>query len=223
MTMEGWNKKFMPDVATVPKRDDEVPGIPVSVLQYAARPVPTVPGVRPARLDDLPRCVDLINRTHAGRDLFRPYTLPSLMDRLDAGLALPFRNPMPRPYSLDDFYVLERDGHVVACAGLWDRGRDLWERWRHRETGEERVLTVASLLDLGHAAGDAEALAALVEHLIGVTHGLGRTYLVAPIETLPDVAALLANREPITETRYLQWRAERPALTPPPYLDLVYW
>jgi len=224
MTMEGWNRKFMPSVASVPVREGDVPGIPVTVLQYAAVPSNApISGVRAARADDLERCVSLINRTHERRDLFRPYTLPSLMDRLDAGLSGSFRSPWQPAYSMKDFYVLATGGEVLACAGLWDRGRDAWERWRHRDTGEERVLSAAALLDFGFAEGHERDLAALIEHLVGVTHGLGRTYLVAPLETLPEVAAFLESREPVRETRYLQWRADQPLLTPPPYLDLCYW
>ena len=224
MTMESWNRKFMRKVETVPVRDDNVPGLPVTVLEYPATPnAGGTPGVRHARVDDLERCLALINGTHAGRDLFRPHTLPSLMDRLDAGLADGLEGRRPRPYSLDDFYVLERDGNLVACAGLWDRGRDVWERWRHGTPGDERVIAVTALLDYGFVGGSPDALASLVEHLIGVTHDRGRDYLVAPLESLPEVAELLASRAPVAETRYLQWRAERPALTPPPYVDLVYW
>jgi hypothetical protein len=222
--MESWNRKFMPDVASVPKRQDEVPGMPVTVMQYPARArTDAGAGVRPARVEDLGRCAALINRTHAGRDLFRPYTLPALMERLDAGLSGAFRAPYRPPYALEDFFVIEDRGEIVACAGLWDRGRDAHERWRHRETGEERVVAVTALLDFGFAPARADALARLIDHLAGITHDLGRDYLVAPLETLPDVAGLLTHRDPVQETRYLQWRAERPALTPPPYIDLVYW
>ena len=223
MTMGSWNRKFMPKVETVPEREDDVPGLPVTVLQYPATSAHATSGVRPARDGDLARCVDLINRTHAGRDLFRPYTLASLMDRLDAGLIEGLRTDVRRPYALGDFYVLERNGEIVACAGLWDRGRDVWERWRHRESGDERVVAVTSLLDYGFAENQPDALASLIEHLVGVTHDLGRDYLVAPLESLPEVAALLASHDPNPETRYLQWRAERPPLTAPAHLDLVYW
>lgn len=224
MAMESWNRKFMPKVDSVPVRSEEVPGVPVTVLLYPARAAGRSPsGIRPAALGDLEACVTLINRTHEGRDLFRPYTPSSLMERLDAGLTPGLRSPARRPYALSDVYVLERRGEVVACAGLWDRGRDLHERWRHRTTGEERIVAVTALVDYGFAAGQPDALAALIRHLIGVTHELRRDYLVAPLETLPEVAAELASREPIPETRYLQWRAETPAITPPTYLDLVYW
>jgi len=224
MTMEQWNRKYMPKVDSVPVREDDVPGIPVTVLQYPARPATTGSrAIRPARYDDIEPCVRLINRTHSGRDLFRPYTPEFLVDRLDAG----FQDAGPRgwkpSYSLANLYVVERGGAIVACAGLWDRGRDLRERWRHRETPEERVISVAALLDIGFAEGREHELVALIEKLISVTHSLGRDYLAAPLETLPGVEALLTRNRPVRETRYLQWRGETPSITPPAYLDLVYW
>ena len=144
--------------------------------------------------------------------------------RADAGRIVELSPPASnRPFAVIDDGWQPGGGRDKPGAGLWDRGRDVWERWRHRETGEERVLAGTALLDYGFAEGHERALKALIEHLIGVTHSLGRAYLVAPLETLPEVAALLEARRPIAETRYLQWRAEQPALTPPPYLDLVYW
>ncbi len=224
MNMAQWNQKYMPKVDSVPVRDDEVPGIPVTVLQYPARRATgAAKAVRLARSEDIERCVYLINRTHAGRDLFRPYTPEFLTERLD----IPSAETVPpgwRPaYCRDDFYVVERGGAIVACAGLWDRGRDLRERWRHRETGEERVISVAALLDIGCAEGHEQALADLIEDFIGMTGALGRDYLLAPLETLPNVEGLLAHNEPVPETRYLQWRGETPAITAPTHLDLVYW
>jgi hypothetical protein len=177
--------------------------------------------VRAARASDYARCAELINRTHAGRDLFRPYSIDWLVDRLDADV--PPGAPPASPYRAGDFRVLERNGKIVACAGLWDRGRDIRERWRHRENGQERTVSGTALLDIGFAEGAEDAMAALIEHLIGVTAEMGRDFLVAPLETLPEVAALLLSRTPREETRYLQWRAETPALRTPTHLDLVYW
>lgn len=224
MTMERWNRKFMPKVETVPERDDDVPGVPVTVLQYPARPrTVAAAGIRTARPDDIEHCVALINRTHGGRDLFRPYTHEFLTDRLAVGF--PDAGPDTRRpvYCMSDLHVLEQDGEVIACAGMWDRGRDLRERWRHRDTGEERVTSVAALLDIGFAEGREHASAALVQYLIGAAHALGRDYLVAPLEAMPQVSVLLARHDPVPETRYLQWRAETPAINAPTYLDLVYW
>jgi hypothetical protein len=221
MTMEAWNRKMMPDVSSVPKREDQVPGIPTTVLQIPAKE--TAGGGRTAREGDLARCAELVNRTHAGRDLFRPYTREFLRERLNVGLeeiGKPFWTP---PYGLADLYVLERGGEIVACAGLWDRGRDMRERWQHRETGEERVVSATALLDFGCAEGHEDALAALVEQLIGVTHAHGRDFLLAALETQPRLAELLASHEAAPEVRYLQWRADEPAITAPVHVDLVYW
>jgi hypothetical protein len=213
----------MPHVESVPKRDDDVPGTPVTVTKFEAKRASAIAGVRRGEARDFERCAALINRTHAGRDLFRPYTPGSLFDRLDPDRATDFQPDWTPPYCLDDFWVLERGGEIVACAGLWDRGRDVRERWRHPETGAERVVSATNLLDAGYGEGNEDALAALVEHLAGVTHAVGRDHLVAPLETLPEVSALLSTMSSEPETRYLQWRADTPALTAPPYLDLVYW
>lgn len=222
MAMERWNEKFMPNVASVPKRDNAVPGVPTTVLQFAAKAARGAGGgVRPARPADYARCAELINRTHAGRDLFVPYTAEWLRDRLE--FDVPDFAPWRRPYRLDDFWVLEQRGQIVACAGLWDRGRDAREHWRHRETGAERMISSCSLLDIGYAEGAEEAMALLIEHLVGLTHSLGRDILVAPLEEMPQVASLLSAHDPSSETRYLQWRTDTPALTTPAHLDLVYW
>ena len=224
MTMERWNKKFMPDIESVPKREDEVPGIPVDVIQYPARASSGGnTGIRTATPADVERCAALINRTHAGRDLFRPYTPEFLADRLDEGFWGARPPGWVSVYCWDDMRVIERGGEIVACAGLWDRGRDLREHWRHRETGAERTISATALLDIGYAEGHEESLAALIEHLIGETLALERDYLLAPLESLPEVAALLVSHEPVAETRYLQWRTNTPVITRPTYLDLVYW
>ena len=222
MTMERWNKKFMPSVSSVPKREDDVPGFPVTVLQLPARSSGgTAAGVRQALLADYAACAELINRTHAGRDLFYPCTPEWLTDRLQ--FDIPPGDSWQPPYCAKDFWVLERAGRIVACAGLWDRGRDLRERWRHRESGQERIVSNTSLLDLGYADGAEDAMAALIEYLMGVTHDLERDALTAPLETMPEVAVLLSKHDPSAETRYLQWRTDSPALTTPAFLDLVYW
>jgi hypothetical protein len=224
MTMERWNRKNMPEVGSVPKRDDDVPGIPTTVLQYPAKVASgSDEHIRNARPDDLDACAAMINRAHAGLDLFRPYTPEFLADRLDPGFVPEGPAVTARPYTYDDFYVVERGGAIVACAGAWDRGRDIRERWRHRESGAERILSVMTMLDICYAPGHEDALAALIERFTGLAHDNGRDYVVAPLETMPGVAALLTSREPVPETRYLQWRTETPALKSPAHLDLVYW
>jgi hypothetical protein len=224
MTMERWNRKNMPVLDSVPKRDDDVPGTPATVLEYPAqRASGTDDRMRVATPSDLDACAALINGTHASRDLFRPYTREYLHDRLDPGFVPPIPRPTTRPYTFNDFFVVERSGAILACAGAWDRGRDIREHWRHRESGAERTLSIMSLLDIGVAEGHEDALAAIIDHCCGLAHERGRDYVVAPMETLPKVAGLLASREPVAETRYLQWRADSPSLKTPAHLDLVYW
>jgi hypothetical protein len=221
MTMEKWNKKFMPSVQSVPTREQDVPGIPVTVTHIpATAPAREAAGARRATRSDYDRCAALINRTHAGRDLFRPYSADSLRDRLE--FDVPDFAPHPA-YGIDDFWVIERNGDVAACAGLWDKGRDLRERWRHRETGAERLVESTALLDIGYADGEDDAMAALIRHLAGVTRELGRDQLTVPLAYLPGVAGALSHLDPAHETRYLQWRTDDPPLSTPAYLDLVYW
>ena len=73
------------------------------------------------RPDDLPRCVELINRTHAGLDLFRPYTVEFLESHLDD----PAWGPKPSFWSpvfgWDDYAVVE-DGDRRRRGVRWALG-----------------------------------------------------------------------------------------------------
>ena len=51
---------------------------------------------------------------------------------------------------------------IVACGGLWDKGRDVREVWEHKETGDRRVLEPTALLDWGHAPGREDAMSVRV-------------------------------------------------------------
>ncbi len=222
-----WWKKYAPSFFdNIPDREGDVPGISVTVLQYPSRRFEgDRSGIRRVRAADISRCVGLINRTHRGQDLFRPYTADFLRNKLSERFwgERPERWPgMPHVYGWEDCYVLEEDGRVVACAGLWDRGRDIRDRWKHKETGEEKVIEVTALLDFGYEDGREAAMARLIAYLIGVTHELGRDYLTAPLDQLPAVAAKLERFEPAPETRALRWELQEPAIRRP-YTDLVYW
>ncbi len=73
-------------VSSSPEREGDVPGISVSVLQYPRRPFAgDLAGIRQAGRADLRRCISLINRTHRGLDLFRPYTRELLELKLEEG------------------------------------------------------------------------------------------------------------------------------------------
>jgi hypothetical protein len=204
-----------------------VPGMPATVLLYPARPFEgDMSGIRKARRADAAACARLINETSRGLDLFRPWTATTLRQRLDgftwADVGL------TKVYGWNDYYVLEEDGRVVACAGLWDRGRDVREVWRNEVTAEKKLLETAAVLDLGFEPGREAALARLLRYLIGETHGLGRTHLMVWLQHLPAVESLLADQGPASDPRGLQWRTyATPGRPDPPvtkpHIDLRYW
>ena len=218
---------------TAPQREDDVPGVETFVLQYPARASDgEVTGVRKGAPSDLERCVHLINRTHADLDLFRPYTVESLRFRLDERIWGPKPDWWEHIYGWDEFFVLEQADRVVACAGLWDKGANVRERWRSKSTGEERLIDTTALVDFGFEEGREDAMARLISFLIGETDKLSRGYLVAPLQFLPDVAAMLEEYGPIPERRGLIWRTHDGnfnPIDPPdppitrPYTDLFYW
>jgi len=96
-------------------------------------------------------------------------------------------------YTWSDSYVLEDEGRIVACGGLWDRGKNVRERWRNARTGDERSLEATALLDFGFAPGREDAMAALVRYFVGETAVLGRDHLLAPLDQLPELSARLRD------------------------------
>jgi ribosome modulation factor len=184
--------------------------------------------VRAIEPSDVDRCVELVKSAHDGLDLFRPYSPDTLRARLDDLFWGPKPHFVPSVYGWPDMKVLEDAGEIVACAGLWDRGRDVRERWRHGITNDERVVDSACLMDIGHAPGRADALAALIDHHVATTNALGRTTLCAALEFLPDVITQ-CRHQPTVETRSLETMVYREPdidLQLPiarPYTDLAYW
>jgi hypothetical protein len=185
--------------------------------------------VRLITADDLPRCVELINRTHNGLDLFRPYSVEGLSDRLDDLFWGPRPPFVPEVYGWADMYVLEEHGQIAACAGLWDRGRDVREHWHNRATGEDRVDDTACVMDFGFAAERPDAMAELIRHLTSLTLSLGRGSLTVPLEFLPDVAVLCDWADRRVETRRFESmlfgspEIKITARVTRPYTDLAYW
>ncbi|HEX4196068.1 MAG TPA: hypothetical protein VHZ26_01365 [Caulobacteraceae bacterium] len=182
-------------------------------------------GVRPIAEADLAACAAMINRTHEGLDLFRPLGEESLRMVLDEGFwgaGAPWQG---RVYGWADVHVLEEDGQILACAGLWDRGRDMREVWRS-QAGEERRVEVAAALETGCAAGRDDALARLLRHLAGLAAERGRQSLIVDLEHLPEVKTRLADLDPRVESRTLEWSPFGPQ-TPPTlgecHIDLRYW
>ncbi|MGB5757074.1 MAG: hypothetical protein WBM50_09180 [Acidimicrobiales bacterium] len=183
--------------------------------------------VRPTTEADAVVCIDLINRTHKGLDLFRPYTQDFFDERMnDLGWG-PKPSFYPSVYGRPDHRVLEVDGDVVACGGLWDRGRDIRETWVN---GDERfVVHPAALMDFGFAEGRAPEMVELLTHLLAEADELGRSGLLASLEYVPEVVGLVDHLQPTVETRELHVMPfSSPELTVQgtigrPYVDLAYW
>lgn len=226
-----WVKALNADMlASAPPRDGDVPGIPVTVFHLPAGPFTgDHRAIRRLGRGDVPACLRLINRTHGGLDLFRPYSQEFFEMRLDD----PHWDPKPpfwrHVYGWEDYYVLERDGRIIACAGLWDRGQHIREVWRHKGTGESHVADGAALMDFGYARGCEAEMAQLIGHLLGATAGLGRSDLIAPVEQMPKLARALAPYEPVEETRSLLYSTfdeggvTFDAKITRPDTDLAYW
>jgi hypothetical protein len=227
---QGWLDKAR---TMVEARDGhKVEGLTATVHLFEPRPVAPLPiglVVRPTEPADVARCVELINATHRGLDLFRPYSGEFLEGRLDD----PFWGPQPGwwtpVYRWGEHFVVEDGGEIVACGGLWDRGGDVREVWRRPDTGEERVLEPTALMDWGHALGRDDAMAALARRFLVRTGELGRTHLLAPLEFAPGVLDALGDLEPTIETRALRCMGfhEGDVHIEPsvqrPYTDLAYW
>jgi hypothetical protein len=220
----GWWEKHSPGFwKDIPREEGQVPGIPVSVAQLPARAAQGAgAGIRLARPADLEACVALVNRTHEGQDLFRPYTVERLSDRLDEGYWGARAAWFPHVYGWEDFFVLESGGRVRACAGLWDRGRDQRDRYRERASGAERTVSHAALMDWGFDAGAEDAMLELLDHFAGRAHALERTFLLAPLEQVAELAKRAEVFQPVIERRFMRWPVPDPAVTRP-YTDLAYW
>ena len=137
----------------------------------AAAPADADHAIRPTTRADLPRCVELINRTHAGQDLFRPYTVEFFEGVLDEGTwaEKPFWwNPV---YGWEDHVVLER-GRVA-------------ERWRSERWDSLRLLTAnwqTRLPGWSYQGPDAEGFMNMPE-LISYLEGYATSFAAPPYVT----------------------------------------
>jgi hypothetical protein len=170
-----------------------------------------------------------VNRTHEGMDLFRPYTVDFLRQRLDD----PSWGPKPpfwtRVYDWSDFAVVEDAGRIVACGGLWDRGAHLRERWYQPASGDSHLIDATALMDFGFDDGRSDALVELISHFVARTAELGRTVMMVAIEHLEGVLDGCSRFDPTPETRALEVVPfTSPALKVDatitrPHTDLAYW
>ena len=127
----------------------------------------TAPTVRvgPERIQEV---IALLNRTHAGKELFAPYTEQRLQARLG-------RIP---EYGWQNWWGIEgRDGRLVAAAGLLDLGR--WWRITRRlkASGQETTTSAAAVFDFGYVDGGEKQMADLLCALLAVAASWGRDEL----------------------------------------------
>ncbi len=185
--------------------------------------------VRPVTIDDLPRCVELINGTHRGLDLFRPYTVEFLREHLDDQMWGPKPWFASSVYGWDDYAVIELDGEIVACGGLWDRGESMREHWLSSVDSTSFVVDPTAVMDFGFAEGHDDLMAALVEHFLARSADRGRSGMLAPLEFLPSILDRCRHLNPVPDQRTLevmpfispQLKVDLPITRP--YTDLAYW
>ena len=221
------------------KRDDDVPGVPVTVHQFvppAGAPASASgasESIRPGTRDDLDACAQLINATHGHLDLYEPLSPWLLGHRLDEFRRGRRMARWAHVYGWREFRVVEENGEIVACGGLWDRGKHVRERWTHRESGDTRTIAATNVLDFGWKAGREDAMERLLRTFLAESARRERTYMVVPLQHHPELLARLADVECVPETRGLQWRMyspedhrEMPDPQPrvvDPFTDLRYW
>ena len=107
--------------------------------------------------------MELINATHAGREMFLPYTVASLERRLR--LSPSYGLPQWRAYR-------SRDG-IVAAAGVWDYNRSLRITHRAKSGGSVRTSLPAYVLDYGYAAGAEEAMLEVIMAMMDIAAAAG--------------------------------------------------
>ncbi|GEM_PF-4666504 len=186
--------------------------------------------VRTVRREELAECGDLIDRVNSGLDLSSPATADYLENRLNSWGLGPIPDMFDPVYTEDDYLVVERDGRIVACGGLWDRGRNMRERWLNPGTGEERIVANTALLDYGYAAGAEADMATLIRHMLAQTSEIQRGALILPIEHDAALLNELADLSLRPESRTLQVMPfTMPGMAPVdgsisrPATDLAYW
>ncbi len=69
--------------------------------------------VRPAMSGDFTKIADLLNETWKNHEMYEPFSEDSLAQ---------FINRTPG-FSLENLYILEDDGKILACLGFWDWGK----------------------------------------------------------------------------------------------------
>lgn len=169
----------------------------------------------PARPEQAAELCTLINRTHAGRDLFTPYTPESLAARLSRSA----------DYGWPQLFVRERAGRPVAVAGLWDLGATL-KLTRTDSQGKETTTRPSVILDYGFEEGAEREMAELLDDIGRLAAARGRQELWTAIDQESRLYDVMSGRPHRVMSVYglnIIPGAPLPGRTATPYLDLVYW
>ena len=133
--------------------------------------------------DDLPRVLELINRTHAGREMFLPYDTDRLQKRLS----------LSPTYGWQHWRGYRSEKKLLAAAGVWDFGRSLRTTERDKATGRESVSLPAFVLDYGCAAGAEEAMVEVFMALMEMAAESERNELSIALPTESRLHSLMAG------------------------------
>jgi ribosomal protein S18 acetylase RimI-like enzyme len=162
--------------------------------------------------DDLADVIVLLNRTHAGLELFPGYTQESLTARLRRSLR----------YGWSQWRGLRRNGRLVAVAGVLDQGESVAAITRNRRTGEQQMSRGMTVLDHGYS--DVGAMRDLLVALRGEAAACERDALEISV---PDSSPLFEDvqREASYTIRFKFLGGEHPPAGYPlrgVYIDPVY-
>jgi len=148
--------------------EGRIDGFDVSARRPATREVGTLGS------DDLPRVLELLNATHAGREMFLPYTAESLQRR--------FRQSPS--YSLRHWRGYRSRQGLVAVAGMWDFGQSLKISERSKSGDSVHVSVPAFVLDYGYVEGAEEAMVEVFFALMETAAQAGRNelWIALPLE-----------------------------------------
>lgn len=141
---------------------------------------------RPVTRGEAKVVVDLLNLTHDGQELFRPYTVGSLNRRLS-------RSP---EYGWSHLFALDEGGELAAVVGLWDQGRSLRVTSFDKATGQTHTVSRAVVADYGFRPGGERALAALLRQAAAVAASWGRQEVMITVPVASPLPDLLADLRP---------------------------
>ncbi len=163
---------------------------------------------------DMPQVLELINRTHTGREMFLPYTTERLQKRLS----------LDPGYTWQQWRGYRSDQGLLAAAGMWDFGCSLEIKLKEKATGKEHVSVPAFVLDYGHAAGAEEVMAEVLMGLMAMAAERERRDLMVSLPTESRLFSLMDDLpHSTTPFRILTPGTPTPAkIKGSVYLDPIY-